>query len=106
MYKVYSIAQLLAAITFSVLPFHSSAAKLNDSGVEIPYPSLPIVRPVGACSDLASVDLVAIAGSGSRVTSAIEISAHGIPACAVEGVLHPTIGFKATLPTQSWSQRF
>jgi Tannase and feruloyl esterase len=107
MCKAYStVALLLATLAFLVLPSHSSVAKLIDGGVEMPHPSLPIVRPVQACSDLASVDLGAIAGSGSRVTSAIEISAHGIPTCAVEGVLHPTIGFKVILPTQSWTQRY
>ena len=72
----------------------------------VPYPSLPIVKPVHACSDLISVDLGAVAGSGSRVVKAMEISDHGIPVCAVEGVLYPTIGFKVILPTQSWTQRY
>src|SRR6476620_666165 len=107
MCKAYwTAAQLLAALAFLVLPFHSSAAKLIDSGAEVPYPRLSLVKPVHACSELASVDLGAIAGSGSRITSTIEISADGLPACVAEGVLYPSINFKVTLPMQSWTQRY
>src|SRR4026209_374947 len=107
MCKVSTAAQLLAALLLLVLSFHPSAAKLiTEGGPVVPYPSLPIVKPVHACSDLISVDLGAVAGSGSRVVKAMEISDHGIPVCAVEGVLYPTIGFKVILPTQSWTQRY
>ena len=88
MCKVYStVAQLLATLAFLGLPFHSSAAKLIDGGVEVASPQLPIVKPVKACSELASVDLADIAGSGSRVTSTIQVLADGLPACAIEAIL-------------------
>src|SRR5690349_6285435 len=108
MCKIYSAAaQIAAAVVLLALSFHSSAAKLiTEGGPVVAYPRLPVVKPTHACSDLVSVDLGAVAGPGSRLISAMEISAHGIPVCAVEGVLYPSIGFKVILPTQSWTQRY
>ena len=52
------------------------------------------------------MDLADIAGSGSRVTITIQVLADGLPACAIEAILYPSIHVKATLPIQSWTQRY
>ncbi|MCX8999841.1 tannase/feruloyl esterase family alpha/beta hydrolase [Rhizobiaceae bacterium BDR2-2] len=67
---------------------------------------LPAVAPVISCAALSGVDLTAIGGEGSAVTSASETTSDGIPVCSVEGLLAPAIHFQALLPTESWTQRY
>jgi hypothetical protein len=70
-------------------------------------PATPaLVDPLRACSDLLGVDLVDVGGAGSRITSAARASNRGVAVCAVEGVLAPSIGFKALLPLQAWTGRY
>lgn len=59
-----------------------------------------------SCADLVQVDLTAIGGPGSKVTSADENVTTTGRLCAVSGNLAPTIGFKVTLPSENWNQRF
>lgn len=66
---------------------------------------LPLIKPVIACADLATQDLTAIGGPGSRIVRASLASRNGKEVCSIEGVLAPTIGFKVTLPTNAWTQR-
>jgi feruloyl esterase len=68
--------------------------------------ALPVVTPVQSCAALASVDLEAIGGPGSRVSSATETTQNGIAVCLVEGTLAPSIGFQVLLPTATWTQRY
>lgn len=80
------------------------------AGIASPVAAAPkplsTVKPAIQCADLLKVDLAAIAGPGSKVTAASETTKDGIAACVVEATLAPSIKFKATLPTQSWTQRF
>jgi feruloyl esterase len=77
---------------------------------EAPPPAeLAVVKPAARCEDLARVDLTAIGGAGSRVTSAVEapVPVNGQPVafCTVEGTLAPSVGFRVRLPVASWTQR-
>lgn len=65
-----------------------------------------VVMPVVACDALASVDLVAIGGDGSRVTATLTTEHEGVAVCQVDGVLAPSIGFTVLLPTATWQQRY
>ena len=65
------------------------------------------VLPKTNCAGLARVDLAAIGGAGSKISSAAEGT--GIQpgtVCIVEGTLAPTIGFRVELPTKGWTQRY
>ena len=68
--------------------------------------TLPVVKPIVACANLANEDITAIGGEGSKITKAVETTSDGIPVCSVEGILAPTIGFEALLPLQTWTQRY
>ena len=101
------------AATLLVFSVGHSPASAQGPSVDrvLPLPmaapeTLGIVAPAQACSDLLRVDLSGVAGPGSRVVTAAEGSNDGVPVCAVEGVLAPTIGFKLLLPTQTWTQRY
>ncbi len=84
---------------FCALPSQASAAEGSAN--------LPIVRPTGACGDLAKTDLAAIGGAGSHVASATEkTGVQGQLVCSVEGVLAPSISFRVELPVQTWTQRY
>ncbi|UUF00524.1 hypothetical protein NDY24_14710 [Xanthomonas hortorum pv. pelargonii] len=50
--------------------------------------ALDVVKPVMACADLATFDLGAIGGAGSKITAAVETTNQaGRSICAVEGTL-------------------
>lgn len=69
--------------------------------------ALDVVKPVMACADLATFDLGAIGGAGSKITAAVETTNQaGRSICAVEGTLSPTINFAVQLPMQHWTQRY
>ena len=59
-----------------------------------------------ACTDLLSVDLTDVGGTGSRVTSATRAEDRGVAVCAIEGTLAPAIGFKVQLPLRTWAGRY
>jgi feruloyl esterase len=67
---------------------------------------LEVVLPAKACAGLLQVDLGDIGGPGSKVTRAAETAGEGVPACSVEGLLAPGIGFQVLLPTKTWTQRY
>jgi Tannase and feruloyl esterase len=109
MRKFYSnAARILAALIVLVasVPSRAVTNTRSSDGAGTPYPNLPVVKAAHACSELHSVELGDIGGAGSRITNAVEASNHGIPICTVEGLLEPAIGFKVTLPAQSWTQRY
>jgi len=98
----------LSIITLFFIFFGSSAhaATMPNQPVgQKPPRQLAIVAPIIDCAELASVDLSAIGGAGSKVTSAKEV-VKDANFCEVEGVLKPAITFKVLLPTDSWQQRF
>lgn len=68
--------------------------------------STAIVSAQQSCADLTKVDITDIGGVGSVVKSATETTVNGSKTCVVEGTMHPTIGFKLSLPLSSWTQRF
>lgn len=72
--------------------------------------ALAIVKPIAACSSLASTDLTAIGGVGSSISSATEssvaINGVNVKFCTVEGTLAPAVGFRVRLPVDTWTQRY
>ena len=69
--------------------------------------NLPVVAAKASCADLARIDLTAIGGAGSRVTSAAETKGVADAAiCSVSGTLAPAIAFRVDLPLRTWTQRY
>lgn len=64
------------------------------------------VAPVVSCAALAAVDLAAIGGDGSTVTSAQEAETNGRRTCTVNGILAPAIRFQVNLPVDTWTGRY
>jgi hypothetical protein len=79
----------------------STSSASVDSGE-----SLAVVEPVVACSDLASVDLTSIGGSGTNITEATETEVDGISYCYLEGYLPPQAKWMMRLPISTWTQRY
>ncbi|GMF43190.1 unnamed protein product [Phytophthora fragariaefolia] len=77
-----------------------TSASADSSG------SLAVVVPVIACSDLASVDLTSIGGSGTNITEATETEVAGVEYCYVEGYLPPHAKWMMRLPISTWTQRY
>ena len=94
------IGMLLSIATHAAVLMQTSPAVSHGGAV------LGAVGAVQKCAELKSLDLTGIAGSGSRVTSAVELDRDGQTVCEVEGTLAPTIGFKVVLPTTQWTQRY
>lgn len=93
---------LIAAACFLAAAMSQAApAAMNPAG-----PSRAIAKPVRACASLASLDLAAIGGAGSKVDAAAEAADGKIAMCAVEGTLAPAIKFKVELPVATWTQRY
>lgn len=93
----FGLVALLLLVVGGLLPLNAEAA---------PSAAPAVVVPVTACRDLSRVDLTAIGGAGSRVTSATETSRRGIVVCTVEGTLAPAIRFRMELALKSWTQRY
>ncbi len=97
----------LACLAAALLSWSALSTATAQTPPAAQYAALEIVKPVTACANLATFDLTAIGGAGSRVTSAKEQrSSQGAAVCAVEGVLAPSITFSVELPTESWAQRY
>ncbi|KAI9984856.1 hypothetical protein PInf_006386 [Phytophthora infestans] len=60
--------------------------------------SLAVVEPVISCSELASVDLMSIGGTGTNITEVTEIEVDGVSYCYVEGYLPPQAKWMLRLP--------
>ncbi|RMV78624.1 Tannase [Pseudomonas caricapapayae] len=100
----YARALLLLVTSLTIQT--SAQARTPSSATTDNIARLAVVKPVGACSALADVDLNDIGGQGSRVLTASESSRDGVAVCAVEGRLAPEIGFRLELPTAAWQQRY
>jgi len=72
----------------------STVASIESSASVDSGESLAVVEPIIACSDLLSVDLTSIGGSGTNITEATETEVDGVSYCYVEGYL-PTRGRSA-----------
>lgn len=92
--KTFSIAALLALL----LTGSAHAAQA--------IATLPVVPATQTCAALQTQDLTALGGAGSHITSARETTDNGISHCVVEGTLAPSIGFRVSLPTRTWTQRY
>ncbi|ETM55059.1 hypothetical protein L914_01666 [Phytophthora nicotianae] len=68
--------------------------------------SLAVVEPVISCSELASVDLTSIGGSGTNITEATETEVDGVSYCYLEGYLPPQAKWMLRLPIATWTQRY
>ncbi|ETM01817.1 hypothetical protein L917_01614 [Phytophthora nicotianae] len=66
--------------------------------------SLAVVEPVISCSELASVDLTSIGGSGTNITEATETEVDGVSYCYLEGYLPPQAKWMLRLPIATWTQ--
>jgi hypothetical protein len=96
----------LAALLLLPGPGPAVAQDVAARGEAPPYAALEAVQPAKRCADLTTTYIGEIGGQGSRITSAAETTVNAVPVCAVEGILAPTIGFRVTLPTQTWTQRY
>ncbi len=71
--------------------------------------TLSVVKPTAACASLTTLDLTDIGGVGSVVSSATEttssLNGASVKFCTVQGTLAPTVGFRVSLPVDSWTQR-
>lgn len=88
---------LIGAVSMLALPSISVAQSTAD---------LPVVTPQVSCDALGSVDLTAIGGEGSMITSTALSTSDGIPVCSVTGILAPEVNFQVLLPTETWTQRY
>lgn len=93
-------------LIFGSLAACSKAPDLQPDTTSVEASSLSIVTPVVTCESLTSLDLSAIGGTGSTVTSAKTQQYNGANACVVEGNLAPSVGFKVILPADTWTQRY
>ncbi|EEY66622.1 uncharacterized protein PITG_16694 [Phytophthora infestans T30-4] len=65
-----------------------------------------LLVPVISCSELASVDLMSIGGTGTNITEVTEIEVDGVSYCYVEGYLPPQAKWMLRLPIATWTQRY
>ena len=95
------LTALVFGLTSLAAPILSMAAAPIAAGKD-----LAVSKPVMACADLAKVDLAALGGAGSKVTSAKEEVVNKIAMCSVNVTLAPTISISLKLPTATWTQRY
>ena len=70
------------------------------------YQSLPVVKPVMTCDQLANADVSKAVGAKVTVKSAKILDTAKGPYCRVLGDVEPSISFIVDLPTEHWTQRF
>lgn len=92
---LFFIGQLLVASLFA-----SGWAVAADGA------TLPVVKPLLACEQLAKHSFSAAADAAVTVSSATLITTEQGPFCKVTGTIAPAIGFEVNLPTERWSSRF
>lgn len=68
--------------------------------------TLPVVKPLLACEQLAKQPFSAAADATVTVSSATLIATAQGQFCKVTGTIAPAIGFEVNLPTERWSSRF
>lgn len=70
--------------------------------------SLPAVKPVLACKDIANLDLTHLEGAPARINSAEEVAAASgkVGYCKVTGYVASDVRFEVRLPLEGWSQQF
>jgi len=89
----------------SNVPAAASAATAAPTSVR-PAVVDQIVAAKMACSELRNLDITAIGGAGSMIKTATESAENDTPTCIVEGMLAPSIGFRVSLPVESWRLRY
>ncbi|RLN32027.1 hypothetical protein BBJ28_00027210, partial [Nothophytophthora sp. Chile5] len=95
-----------AASTTASSTIASTASSTEASASAGSGESLAVVEPIISCSDLLSVDLTSIGGSGTNITEATETESDGISYCYVEGYLPPAARWMLQLPMTTWTQRY
>ena len=99
-------APVIVLISASLLAACSAEQTTGIEPASSGSSELEVVMPVTSCESLRSLDLTAIGGSGSHVTSAELSTFEGVAVCEVQGMLAPSTGFQVLLPTDTWRQRF
>ena len=96
----------LCAIGLTALVITACGGGQSSSGAA----PLQVVTPKVDCTQLASVDLTDIGGTGSVITAATVTTTtiNGTPTqfCTVTGTLAPSNTFEVALPVSTWTQRF
>lgn len=98
---ILGVLSSCASMFASQVPAASRAGQPAPSGARLDV-KLPAIR----CAALADIDLSDIGGNGSYVAAAVESVNNGVTVCEVSGTLAPSIGFKVSLPTKTWTQRY
>lgn len=68
--------------------------------------SLPVVKPVMSCEQLAQADLSKINDAKITVKTAAVLDTPKGPYCRITAAVEPGINFRADLPIERWTQRF
>lgn len=96
---------------WSLALFSSPALVLSSiAGLSSPAEAatLPAVKPVSACANVANVDLTNLDGAPARIDAAEEVAgASGkIGYCKITGYIASNVRFEVRLPLDGWTQRF
>jgi len=70
------------------------------------YQSLPVVKPVVSCDQLAKAELRQAVGASVTIKSATELDTEKGKYCKVSGTIAPAVGFEIDLPMEHWTQRY
>lgn len=68
--------------------------------------TLPMLKPVMQCSEVARLSLGEAVGADTRLLSAVERTESGHVVCEVKGEISPHVTFLARMPVNGWSQRY
>jgi feruloyl esterase len=92
-----------------LLPVLAAAAVgVGNAGAAVPAASLPSgIAPVLTCAQLTQLDLGALRGASTEITSATPLAAKNNSqgpwdACDVHGTIAPQVQFELLLPTTTW----
>ncbi|NEX62980.1 tannase/feruloyl esterase family alpha/beta hydrolase [Noviherbaspirillum galbum] len=103
-------ATLIAACSGGGSTTTGTGSATDNSTVTSTATALTVVKAAVDCSQLASVDVSDIGGTGSKITSATvstaTVDGTTVSYCNVKGVLAPANNFQVALPVSTWTQRF
>jgi Tannase and feruloyl esterase len=70
--------------------------------------TLPVVKAVTGCADLAKIDFAGVEGAPARIDAATEVGAEAGKAayCKVTGYIASNVRFEVRLPLDAWTERF
>lgn len=70
------------------------------------YQNLPVVKPVMTCDQFAQTDLSRITDVKVTIKTAVILDTPKGQYCRITANVEPSIGFRADLPIEHWTQRF